>query len=87
MIEHLGRGSDAIHGTTHEGRELMRSNSDRDRHMTNHHRASTLSHRKSYRDPHDYHNNSNGQKGIQKPCFKIDFHAIDDAFCLKFCRC
>ncbi|XP_055312138.1 alpha-catulin [Sitodiplosis mosellana] len=45
-----------------EGRELMRSNSERDRHMTNHHHASTMSHRKSYRDPHDYHSTSNGLK-------------------------
>lgn len=62
-----GRAIDAIHGTTtttQEGRELMRSNSERDRHMTNHHHAATLSHRKPYRDPHDYHNTTNGQKGI-----------------------
>lgn len=54
---------DTLHGTTHDGRELMRSNSERDRHMTNHHHASTMSHRKAYRDPHDYHNASNGSKG------------------------
>lgn len=56
--------------STHEGiiserRELMRSNSERDRHMTNHH-TTTMSHRKTmYREPNDYHNtnNSNGIKG------------------------
>lgn len=63
----LGRG--AI-DTTQEGRELMRSNSERDRHMANHlHHASSstssTTHRKSYRDPHDYIS-SNGLKGTQK---------------------
>lgn len=60
----IGHTIDPMHGTTQEGHELMRSNSDRDRHMTNHHHASTLSHRKSYRDPHDYHSSSNGLKGM-----------------------
>lgn len=57
----IGRSVDA----TQETRELMRSNSERDRHMTNHHHASTMSHRKAYRDPHDYrdHSTSNGLKG------------------------
>lgn len=71
-IKHTGRTADTLHGTTHDGRELMRSNSERDRHMTNHH-ASTLSHRKAYRDPHDSyrdHSASNGMKGM---CFFLRF--------------
>ncbi|XP_031632491.1 alpha-catulin isoform X2 [Contarinia nasturtii] len=59
-ISSTGRAID----TTQEGRELMRSNSERDRHMTNHHHhvssssTSSSTHRKSYRDPYEYHNNS-----------------------------
>lgn len=47
-----------------ERRELMRSNSDRDRHVTNHH-TSTVSLRKAmYRDPYDNSQSSNGIKGL-----------------------
>lgn len=65
-------GIDTLHGSLQQdGRELMRSNSERDRHMTNHH-ASTLSHRKAYRDPHDYHaSTSNGIKGKRWNAIKI----------------
>lgn len=51
-------------GVSNERRELMRSNSERDRHITNHH-TSTVSLRKAmYRDPYDNSQNCNGIKGL-----------------------
>lgn len=41
-----------------ERRELMRSNSERDRHMANHHRYKNR--KTAYRDSPDYHGSSNG---------------------------